>query len=403
MHEKDVLISGASIAGPALAFWLGHHGFRPTIVERAPAPRPGGQTVDLRGAGRAVVERMGLLPAVREVAVPERGIAYVDGTGRRRAELPATAFGGQGVVAEIEVLRGDLTHLLVDATRDDTEYLFDNMITGLEQDENGVTARFEHGPQRRFGLVVGADGLHSGVRALAFGPESRFVRPLDLAMSFFTVPDRYDLDGWFHMHNAPGVTLALRPDRTPGQVKALVGVRAPGPVHHRDLAGQRALVTRALDGVGWVGPQVLADLPASPDFYLDTLGQVHLPTWSSGRVALVGDAGYCPSPLSGMGTSLALVGAYVLAGELAAGDPPAAAFARYEATMRPYVAQGQELPPGGVRGFAPGTRAEIALFRSSVRWMTRWPLRSLLARQFGKADAITLPDHGTSTLPARLR
>jgi 2-polyprenyl-6-methoxyphenol hydroxylase-like FAD-dependent oxidoreductase len=398
VHEKSVLISGGGIAGPALAHWLVRSGYRPTIVERAPAPRPGGQTVDLRGAGRTVVERMGLLPAVRAVTVEERGIAYVDTNGRSLAQMSAEAFGGEGVVAEIEVLRGDLAQVLLDAAHDGVEYVYDDAVTAIEQDEDGVLVRFQRSAERWFGLVVGADGLHSGVRALAFGPEERFVRPLGCVSAFFTVPDRYGLDGWMRMYNAPGTMLALRPDRVPGQVKALMGFRTPPVgVHRRDPAAQRALLARTFAGTGWVVDQVITDLQDSGDLVVEELGQGRMESWSAGRVVLLGDAAWCPSPLSGLGTSTALVGAYVLAGELAraAGDHRAA-FAAYEDVLRPYIAQAQELPPGGVDGFVPRTRLAITLRTQAVRWMNRWPLRNLMAAQFGKSDAIELPDYGAS-------
>jgi 2-polyprenyl-6-methoxyphenol hydroxylase-like FAD-dependent oxidoreductase len=397
VHEKDVLISGGGIAGPALAYWLVRAGYHPTVVERAAAPRPGGQTVDLRGAGRTVVERMGLLPAVRAVTVEERGVAYVDTAGRRLGEMSAEAFGGEGVIAEIEVMRGDLAQVLLDAADDGVEYLYDDAITAIEQDADGVTVRFQRAPQRRFGLVVGADGLHSGVRALAFGPEERFVRPLGCVLAFFTVPDRYGLDGWMRMYNAPGTMLALRPDRVPGRAKAMMAMRTPpAGVHRRDPAAQRALLGSTFAGAGWVADQLIADLQDSTDLVVEELGQTRMEAWSSGRVILLGDAAWCPSPLSGLGTSTALVGAYVLAGELArAGGDLTAALAAYEDVMRPYIAQAQELPPGGVSGFVPKTRLEIAIRTQMIRWMSRWPLRNLMAAQFGKADAIELPDYET--------
>jgi 2-polyprenyl-6-methoxyphenol hydroxylase-like FAD-dependent oxidoreductase len=393
VHEKDVLISGAGIAGPALAHWLVRYGYRPTVVERAPAPRPGGQTVDLRGAGRTVVERMGLLPAVRAVAVEERGIAYVDTRGRCRARMAADAFGGEGMVAEIEVMRGDLARVLLDATAERVEYRYDDAVTAIDQDADGVTVRFRRGPARRFEIVVGADGLHSGVRELAFGPEGRCVRPLGCAMAFFTVPDRYGLDGWMRMYQAPGATLALRPDRVPGRVKALMAFRTPpSGLHRSDPAAQRALLTRTFTGIGWVADQVVADLRESTDLVVEELGQAHLGSWSAGRVVLLGDAAWCPSPITGLGTSTALVGAYVLAGELArAGGDRDAAFAAYERVLRPYTDQAQELPPGGVAGFVPSSRLAIAFSTAVLRWMNRWPVRNLLATQFGKADAIELP------------
>ena len=168
MVNRTVLISGAGIGGHALAFWLARHGFAPTVVEVAPGPRPGGHAVDLRGAGRDVVERMGLLDKVRAERVDERGFAYVDGRGRWTARMPSDLFGGEGMVAEIEIMRGNLTRILYDASRDDTEYLFDDRITGLAEDGDGVKVTFASGTVRRFDIVVGADGLHSAVRRLAF-------------------------------------------------------------------------------------------------------------------------------------------------------------------------------------------------------------------------------------------
>jgi 2-polyprenyl-6-methoxyphenol hydroxylase-like FAD-dependent oxidoreductase len=396
MQNKDILISGASIAGPALAYWLRQRGFSPTVVERAPAPRPGGQAVDLRGAGRTVVERMGLMDRVRAVGLDQRGIAFVDAKGRTKAYMPADAFGGEGIVSEIEVLRGDLGQVLYEATAGDTEYLFDDTITALDQDDTGVSVTFEKAAPRRFGLVVGADGLHSAVRGLAFGPESACVRPIGCYTAWFTAPADFDLGGWFLMHNAPGGRVAsARPGRLPGEVKAGLSFRsAPLRYDRRDLAAQRELLARAFAGVGWETPRLLAAMRTAPDFCFDSMGQVRLDQWSAGRAVLLGDAGYSPTPLTGLGTSLALVGAYVLAGELerSHGDH-VAAFGRYEEVMRPYVARGQEFPPGGVAGFAPNRQAMIRMRMISMRWMTHWPMRALIAAQFAKAGDIALPDY----------
>jgi 2-polyprenyl-6-methoxyphenol hydroxylase-like FAD-dependent oxidoreductase len=396
MQNKDILISGASIAGPALAYWLRQRGFSPTVVERAPAPRPGGQAVDLRGAGRTVVERMGLMDRVRAVGLDQRGIAFVDAKGRTKAYMPADAFGGEGIVSEIEVLRGDLGQVLYEATAGDTEYLFDDTITALDQDDTGVSVTFEKAAPRRFGLVVGADGLHSAVRGLAFGPESACVRPIGCYTAWFTAPADFDLGGWFLMHNAPGGRVAsARPGRLPGEVKAGLSFRsAPLRYDRRDLAAQRELLARAFAGAGWETPRLLAAMRTAPDFCFDSMGQVRLDQWSAGRAVLLGDAGYSPTPLTGLGTSLALVGAYVLAGELerSHGDH-VAAFGRYEEVMRPYVARGQEFPPGGVAGFAPNRQAMIRMRMISMRWMTHWPMRALIAAQFAKAGDIALPDY----------
>ncbi|MEU8972783.1 FAD-dependent monooxygenase [Streptomyces monashensis] len=396
MSNNEILICGAGVAGPALAYWLRTAGFAVTIVERAPAPRPGGQTVDLRGAGRTVIERMGLMGRARAESVDQRGLALVDTRGRITARLPADSFGGEGIVSEIEILRGDLARLLYESTLPDTEYLFDDTVTGIAQDPDGATVTFEKAGSRRFGLVVGADGPHSVVRALSFGPEREFVRPLDLYTAWFTATDDVDLGGWYLMHNAPGgLVVSARPGRLRGEIKAGLSFRsAPISYDRRDVAAQQDLVAQRFTGVGWETPRLLRAMRTTSDFFFDSMSQIRLDRWSRGRVVLLGDAGYCATPLTGLGTSLALVGAYVLAGELAAAEGDhRIALRRYDEVMRPYVSQAQQLPPGGAAGFAPSGRLGIRLRDLSMRQMTRWPMRNLLAAQFAKAGGIALPDY----------
>jgi 2-polyprenyl-6-methoxyphenol hydroxylase-like FAD-dependent oxidoreductase len=393
---QTVLISGAGIAGPTLAFWLRRAGFVPTVIEVALEPRRGGQTVDLRGAGRSVIERMGLMDAARTLVVPQRGIAMVDERGRHRAEMTVDDFDGDGIVSELELLRGDLGQLLHDATAD-VEHLFGHKVAALHDTADGVDVTFDDGTSRVFDLVVGADGPHSGVRHLAFGPEQTFAHPLGGYTAWFTAPDEGGLDGWYEMFNAPGgLVVSLRPDRVPGQAKAGLSFVSPPLTYDRtDLAATRRLVAERFRGLGWRTPALLAAAATADDFYFDSLVQVHMERWSAGRVVLMGDAGYCPSPLTGMGTSLALVGAYVLAGELtSAGGNHEAAFAAYEARMRPYVRQGQTLPPGGIKGYAPTSAFAIRSRMLSTRLMVTRPLRGLAKRMFfSHADAIDLPTY----------
>src|SRR3954469_21429487 len=227
MITRSVLISGAGIAGPALASWLTRSGIAVTVVERAPAPRPGGQAVDLRGAARTVAERMGLLDEIRAVSLDQRGIAWIRADGSIAARMAADAFGGEGIVSEIEVLRGDLAGVLYDATRTGTEYVFGDTVTALDEDDDGVKVTFQRSAPRRFDLVVGADGTHSAVRALAFGPEAACTTPLGCWTAGSPRPAELDLDGWLLMHNSPGGRVtSVRPGRLPDEHKVGLSWRA---------------------------------------------------------------------------------------------------------------------------------------------------------------------------------
>jgi 2-polyprenyl-6-methoxyphenol hydroxylase-like FAD-dependent oxidoreductase len=224
---------------------------------------------------------------------------------------------------------------------------------------------------------------------------------LDCYTAWFTATEDLNLDGWFLMYNAPGgLVAAARPGRLPGEIKASLSFRSP-PITYdrRDIPAQRDILAHRFAGAGWEVPRLLAAMRTASDFYFDSMAQVRLDRWSRGRLALVGDACYCPTPLTGLGTSLALVGAYVLAGELAAaGGDHRVAFARYERLMRPYVDQAQRLPPGGVSGYAPTSALAIRLRAMSMRWMSRWPVRNLVAGEFAKAGDITLKDYDWATV-----
>lgn len=403
MTQLEILISGAGIAGSCLAYWLRRHGFTVMIIERAPAPREGGQTVDLRGAGRTVIERMGLMDRVREDTVSQRGLAWIDEHGRHRAEMPVEAFGGRGIISADEILRGDLASILHQAAGAGVDQLFDDTVTALDERPDGIHVTFETAAPRRFDVVVGADGLHSIIRRLGFGPEADYVHPIGLLTSWFTVPAEVDLGNWYLMHNAVGGKVAsLRPGRLPHEQKAGLSIRTDETFDHGDVAAQLALLARQFAGVGWEADRLVAAAATAADFTLESIGQVRMDRWSRGRTVLIGDAGYSPTPLTGLGTSLALVGAYVLAGELDAArrrspgggtEALSAAFDAYERRLRPYVTQAQQLPPSGVAGYAPKSRLGIAALHWSMRSAQKWPQRPMMEKIFSRADAIDLPDY----------
>jgi 2-polyprenyl-6-methoxyphenol hydroxylase-like FAD-dependent oxidoreductase len=390
MKNENVLISGAGVAGPALAYWLRQHGFSPTVVERAPALRAGGHAIDIRGSARDLVERMGALEAVLESRIAWRGMAYTNRRGIPTGKLAVELFGMRGNESEqIEILRGDLVRALYDVAQDGVEYLFDDTVTELVEGQDGVKVTFARSAPRVFDLVVGADGVHSRVRALAFGDESRYIRKSSTYSAFCTVPREFEIDGWDLFYNAPGRRMAaVRPGK-PGDSKVFFSfASAELDYNRRDIAAQKRIVAEKFADVGWLVPELLEAMTEAEDFAFDSDGEVRMDSWSSGRTVLVGDA--CASGAAAHGTTMAVVGAYVLAGELkAAGGEHRVAFARYEDSMRPYVEKAQEGPPGGYKMMLPKTSLGIWLRNQSMRAMPHMPWKGLIAK--GAAEATEIP------------
>jgi 2-polyprenyl-6-methoxyphenol hydroxylase-like FAD-dependent oxidoreductase len=353
MKTRTILISGASVAGPALAFWLNRYGFKATIVERAPGVRPGGYAIDFRGASLRVLERMSLKGEVEKRQTHIGPISVVDENNRKIASMPDGFTSG-----ELEVLRGDLAEIFYESTRHTAEYIFDDRVVRIEEDATGVEVQFQRGGRRRFDLVVGADGLHSGVRAVVFGEEAQFLRFLGVYVSIFTIPNFMQLDH-------AGVYFGTLGKRV-GVFSGGDGVNASASFFfcsdalesaRLDVERQKQLLHHQFEKEGWQVPRLLQYMETAPDFYFDSVSQIKMDRWSQGRTALLGDAAWCGSPLSGMGTGMAIVGAYVLAGELAqaAGDHRVA-FERYENLMREFVKKCQGIADGGTEWFVPRTR-----------------------------------------------
>ncbi|MFI7641154.1 FAD-dependent monooxygenase [Nonomuraea sp. NPDC049400] len=387
----DILISGASIAGTAAAYWLKQHGFDVTVVERAPSIREGGYKVDIRGAALQVIERMGIMDAVRARSTDMRIATYYDARGRKAAAMDAALFGGRAG-DDVEIMRGDLNELLYDLTRHDVEYVFGDSITGIAEDG---TVTFERSAPRRYDLVVGADGAHSNTRRIAFGEESRYARDLGYYISICTVPNTLRLDREEAVHATPGRTANVYSTRQDTRAKALfMWSSRPLAYDHRDPDAQKDLLVKAMRGVEWEVPALLESARDAKDFYFDSVTQIHMDHWAKGRVVLVGDAAYCASPASGQGTSLALVGAYVLAGELAKGGGAAG----YERELRPFVEVNQALGPANVKGMVIGSRAALWFQLKMIKMLPHLPGRDRMIDRIAgpihrAANAISLKEY----------
>ena len=370
LHGLRVLVSGAGVAGPALAHWLTRYGADTTVVEIAPALRAGGFAVDFRGPTHlGVLAKMGVLDDLRAVRTDAGAMACVDEHDREVFRLPAEFAGG-----DLEVYRRDLSRVLYDSGADHAEYLFGDEITNLTETADGVHVDFARSPSRTVDLVVGADGLRSGVRRLAFGPERSFVRHLGYHLAGWDVPNTINTDATPKQYAVPGRMASIAADqRRPDRATAFVVFASPRMDPWPDLAEQQRTIATTYADLGWHVPLLLDGLRDADDLYFDAICRVNAPQWTIGRVALLGDAAWGVT-LGGMGVGTGLVGAYVLAGELAAagGDLPTA-LPRYEQRMRGYAGKWQRgANPGEFLAPSTATRLRLrnAMFRSrAVRRM----------------------------------
>ncbi|WP_431234850.1 FAD-dependent monooxygenase [Mycolicibacterium psychrotolerans] len=395
-----VLISGASIAGPVLAYWLTRRGFDVTVVERAAALRKtGGHAVDLFRPAMEISERMGVIEQVRARATGTTRMVLQRTNGRPPVDVDYLKLVGVISDQHVEIMRDDLSQIYYDAGRDDAEYLFGDQITAIADDG---TVDFAHAGQRRYDIVVGADGLHSGVRQLVFGADAGHSRFLGGYLAVLSVPKTFARDGEMTNFVDTGRWAMIYTADHLDDARAVFLFRPEHPLdyHHRDDARQRVLLRAAFDGLNPTVDRWLAELDGAGSFYFDSITQLELTSWSRGRVTLVGDAGYCPGPAVGGSTSLAVLGAYVLAGELErAGGDHVAAFAAYEAVMAGPVRHSRAFARTVAKSLVP--RSEFGVWALVAAGRTLDALPAGLTRAVAKLntsgvrlyDAMGYPDY----------
>jgi 2-polyprenyl-6-methoxyphenol hydroxylase-like FAD-dependent oxidoreductase len=392
MNNRRILISGAGIAGPAMAYWLLRNGFEPTLVERAPALREGGYIIDFWGIGFDVAEKMGLLPALRTDGYKFDEVCFVNARGERVGGLSTKAF--QATLGEryLSLLRSDLSRRIYESLDGKVETVFEDWITSIGQDDEGARVTFKHASPRRFDLVIGAGGLHSGVRRLVFGPEEGFEHYLGYYSASFSVDGypRRDTRAYVS-YAAPGRQVSrysLRGDRTVFFFVFARKTRLPDP---HDPQAQKEVLREVFGQDGWECPAVLEALDECSDLYFDAVSQIHMDAWSRGRVALTGDACFCPSLLAGQGSALAMAGAYILAGELKkAGGDHTTAFRNYEDLFRPLIMRKQRTARQFAGSFAPKTNLGLFVRNQVTRLMTIPFVANLTVGRM-LSDQLTLP------------
>ena len=364
MRTKTILVCGAGVAGPTLAYWLVRAGFAPTILERAPALRASGYVIDFWGLGYDIAEKMDLLARLLSEGYHVREVRIVDGRGDRISGFGTKVFDDLTAGRFVTIRRSDLSRMIFAKTVDDCEVMFGDTIKAIDQERDGTRVMFESGQERFFDLVIGADGLHSTVRRLVFGPQERFEKHLGYTVAAFEVSGYRPRDeDVYVIYEQPGRQVgrfSLHGDRT-----LFLFVLAHDLDHGsypNAVGAQRSFLRNAFANDEWELPQILASLDSCPELYFDRVSQIRMDAWSQGRVGLIGDAAFCVSLLAGQGSALAMTAAYVLAEELDRSKGNySVAFRRYEELLRPYIISKQNAAVRFASSFAPRTRLGLTI------------------------------------------
>lgn len=394
MDNKNILISGAGIAGTSLAFWLKKFGFNPTIIEVAPTLRQGGYAIDFMGAGYDVAKKMKIIPALENVDLDISKLSFVDKQNKERGSMNYRKVKQLMNNRALTLLRSDLAKVVYNNLDNDIEIIFDDTIKSIEQDDEKVIVTFKSGLNRAFDLLVGADGLHSNVRKLIFGNEARFEKYYGYYTASFTIDD-FSYEGKeFAMYNVPYKQVAIYSDGKNKTITFFIFTSSEKLSYgHHDIAKQKEILKKEFINIGWKCPEILSKINSTTDFYFDSVSQIRMENWSAGRVVLVGDACYCPSLLSGKGSTLAIVGAYILAGELkqANGDYKTA-FQQYQNTLKPFIEKKQRAAQIFAKSFVPKSNFGIG-FRNFAFNLMSMPLFSKLFLDQFKDKGLQLKDY----------
>lgn len=399
MKEKKILITGASIAGPTLAYWLNYYGFDVTLVERASKLRLGGQNIDVKGPAQQIARKMGIEELIRSKNTTETGLRFVDVDNQTVAEFPKES--ALSMTQELEILRGDLVQILYNQTKADVDYRFNEHITALKQTDVGIDVTFYSGGSERFDLLISAEGIGSHTRKLVFGHEAKF-KYLGLHTAYLTITKTSTDSEWARWCNTEGgIVFMTRPDNY-GSTRASITFTAKEDEYKGlSFEEQKTALIKRIKGSGWESERFIKEIAEAKDLYFDRVSQVKLPRWSEGRVAVVGDAAYCATPIAGKGTDLAMAGAYILAGELFCAETYQQGFSVYEQKMRPYVQACQKLPPGIPKLVYPQSKIGVGILNLLVSIVASKPAKWIMGL-FGNEkkaakEEIQIADYGKST------
>lgn len=355
----NVLISGASIAGLTMAHWMHRYGYKVTVVEIGPAPRMGGSPIDVRGDALDLAAEMGILPQIQAARLATEGLEFVNASNEVEGKMLVEQIGNLRPGEDVELRRDDLVNILYEHQHEDIEYLFNDRIKEIIQQENYVEVVFNNGKQANYDFVIGADGVHSGVRKLVFGPEEQFTHFLDYYFAIVEVDKDLGKNNHGQMYNVPG-KMATIYSYNKKMADAILVFKSPKfSYDFRDVDMQKKILLNAFAAGSWKIPQILEALNKADRFYFDQVCQIKMPSWTKGRVALVGDAGYCAAFPTGMGSTLAMLGAANLAKQLANNSDHQLAFKNYNESFRPTVATLQARVYDGISFLLPETEEAI--------------------------------------------